>query len=74
MMYKYIGYITRWRSLWDLHTEGIRPRGCVNHMRLTPSDKTNLYRGQVLIKVLFIFQLKACKKLVGVYLETCIGV
>ena len=28
-----------------------------------------MYRGHVLIKVLFIFQLKACKKLVGVYLK-----
>ena len=26
-----IGYITRWRSLCDLHTEGRRPEVCKSH-------------------------------------------
>ena len=45
------------------------PRLCKSHRDcMTLSDITNLYRGHVLIKVL---QLKACKKLVRVYLKTC---
>ena len=54
--------------------QGRRPRGCVNHIE---TDITNLYRGHVLIKVLFIFQLKACscisriKKLVGMCISRC---
>ena len=40
-----IGYITRCRSLRDLHTEGRRPRGCVNREETEPSDVTDLYHG-----------------------------
>ena len=40
-----IGYITRGRSLRDLHTRG--PRGNVNHRRdRLPSDATYLYHGK----------------------------
>ena len=44
-IYVCIGYITRWRSLCDLHTEGRRPQGCVNHVETEPSDITDLYHG-----------------------------
>ena len=40
-----IGYITRCRCLRDLHTEGRRPRGCVNRVDTEPSDITDLYHG-----------------------------
>ena len=42
-----IGYITRGRSLRDLHTRGPQARGNVNHRRdRLPSDVTNLYHGK----------------------------
>ena len=41
--YVSIGYITRCRCLCDLHTEGRRPRGCVNREDTEPSDITDLY-------------------------------
>ena len=42
-----IGYITRGRSLRDLHTRGPQARGNVNHCRdRLPSDVTNLYHGK----------------------------
>ena len=41
-----IGYITRCRYLRDLHTEGRRPRGCVNREDTEPSDITDLYHGR----------------------------
>ena len=40
-----VGYIMRWKSLYDLHTEGRRPQGCVNHVDTEPSDITDLYHG-----------------------------
>ena len=45
--YLSIGYITRGRSLRDLHTRGPQARGNVNHRRdRLPSDVTNLYHGK----------------------------
>ena len=42
-----IGYITRGRSLRDLHTRGPQARGNVNHRRdRLPSEVTNLYHGK----------------------------
>ena len=43
----HIGYITRGRSLRDLHTRGPQARGNVNHRRdRLLSDVTNLYYGK----------------------------
>ena len=42
-----IGYITRGRSLRDLHTRGLQARGNVKPRRdALPSDVTNLYYGK----------------------------
>ena len=49
-----IGYITRRRSLRDLHTEDRRPRGCVNHVETEPSDTTDLYHGALPQRRIFI--------------------